>query len=103
MKSYLENSCLCSAVLAILLVIGGVVKSPGLAVEGESFMQVMCSGCDRILKSGRECDMCGRWFQNSCGNVKAQLVDSGKWNSEGCKWENALPARGKPSGRSESN
>jgi hypothetical protein len=31
--------------------------------------------------------MCGRWFDNSCGNVKAQLVDSGKWNCERCKWE----------------
>ena len=24
---------------------------------------------------------------NSCGNVQAQLVDSGKWNCESCKWE----------------
>jgi hypothetical protein len=56
-------------------------------MEGESFMQVMCSGCNRILKSGTQCNMCGRWFQNSCGNVKTELVDSGKWNCERCKWE----------------
>jgi hypothetical protein len=51
-RSYLVNTCLCAAVMAILLVIGGVEKNPGPGVEGESFMQIMCSGCDRSLKSG---------------------------------------------------
>jgi hypothetical protein len=51
-KSYLENSCLFAAVLAVLLVIGGVEQNPGTGVEVESFMQVICSGCERILKSG---------------------------------------------------
>ena len=86
-KSYLANSCLCVAVLAMLLVFGGVEQNPGPSVEVESFMQVMCSGCERILKSGTHCDTCGRWFHNSCGNVKAQLADSGKWNCEMCEWE----------------
>jgi hypothetical protein len=76
-RSYLANSCLCAAVLAILLVVGGMEQNPGPGVEVESFMQVMCSGCERILKSGTRCDTCGRWFHNSCGNVKAQLVESG--------------------------
>jgi hypothetical protein len=40
----------------------GVEQNPGPGVEGESFMQVMCSGCDRILKSGSQNDTCGRWF-----------------------------------------
>ena len=48
------------AVLAVLLVTGGVEQNPGPGVEGESFMQVMCSGCDRSLKSGTQCDTCGR-------------------------------------------
>jgi hypothetical protein len=26
-------------------------------VEGESFMQVNCSACERILKSGAQCDV----------------------------------------------
>jgi len=86
-RSYLANTCLCKEVLAILLVTGGVDQNPGPSVEGESFMQVICSGCERILKSGTQCDMCGHWFHNSCGNVMAQLVDSGKWNCERCKWE----------------
>jgi len=47
----------------------------------------MCSGCERILKSGTRCDTCGRWFHNICGNVEAHLIDSGKWNCEECKWE----------------
>jgi predicted nucleic-acid-binding Zn-ribbon protein len=75
-KSYLENSCLFAADLAILLVIGGVEQNPGPDVEVESFRQVLCSRCERILKSGTQ-----------CGNVKVQLVDSGEWNCERCKWE----------------
>jgi hypothetical protein len=47
----------------------------------------MCSGCDRILKSGTQCDMCGRWFHNSCGNVNAQTADSGKWSRDRCRWD----------------
>jgi hypothetical protein len=50
-------------------------------------MQLICSGCERILKSGTQYDTCGLWFHNSCGNAKAQLADSGKWNCERCKWE----------------
>jgi hypothetical protein len=65
-----------AAVLSILLVIGGVEQNPGPDVEVESFMQFLCSGCERILKSGTQ-----------CGNVKVQLVDSGRWNCERCKWE----------------
>jgi hypothetical protein len=51
-RSYLTNTCLFAAVLAILLVIGGVEQNPGPDVEGQSFMQVNCSACERILKSG---------------------------------------------------
>ena len=86
-RSYLANTCLRAAVLAILLVIGRVEQNPGPGVEDESFMQVNCSACNRILKSGTQCNTCGCWFHNSCGNIKAQLVGSGKWNCERCKWE----------------
>jgi hypothetical protein len=86
-KSYFENSCLFAAVLSVLLSIGGVEQNSGPDVNVESFMQVLCSGCERILKSGTQWDTCGRCFHNSCGNVKAQLVESGKWNCERCKWE----------------
>ena len=37
-RSYLANTCLCAAVLAALLVIGGVEQNPGPGVEDESFM-----------------------------------------------------------------
>ena len=87
MGSFFVSMYLCAAVLAVLLVIGGVEQNPGPGVEGESFLQVTCSGCDRSLKSGTQCDTCRRWFHNGCGNVKAQLVDSRIWNCERCKWE----------------
>jgi hypothetical protein len=78
---------LCTAALTVLLVIGGVEQNLGPGLEAESGLQVLCSGRDRILKSGTQCDMCGRWFHNSCGNVKAQMADSGKWSCERCRWD----------------
>jgi hypothetical protein len=78
---------LCAAVLASLLVIGGVEQNPGRGVEESSIMQVLCSGCDRNLKSGIQCDTCGRWFHDSCGNVKAQVAESGWWICERCRSE----------------
>ena len=36
-RTYLENSCLCALVLAILLVIGGVEQNPGPGVEVELY------------------------------------------------------------------
>jgi len=71
--------------LAVLLVIGGVEKNPGPSVEAEKIMQVVCSGCGRNLKSGAQCDTCGRWFHNSCGNVKAPVEDSGKLICDKCR------------------
>jgi hypothetical protein len=31
--------------------------------------------------------MCGCWFHNGCGNIKAKMADSGKWSSNRCKWD----------------
>jgi hypothetical protein len=39
------------------------------------------------LKSGTQCDTCGQWYHNSCGNVKLQVAESGKWNCAGCRFE----------------
>ena len=66
-----------SAALAMLLVIGGVETNPGPVGESEKIMRVLRSGCDKILKSGTQCDTCGRWFHNSCGNVKIRVAESG--------------------------
>jgi len=73
-----DYDCVCKT-LAVLLVIGGVKKNPGPGVEAEKTMQAACSRCDRNLKSGTQCNMCGHWFHNSCGNIKAQVAESGKW------------------------
>jgi len=48
----LGTTILCATTLAVLLVIGGVEEDPGPDVESEKIMRVLCSGCDRILKSG---------------------------------------------------
>jgi len=75
---------LCAAVLAILLMIGGVELNPGPV---ENIVQVLCSGYDRDLKSGTQCESCGRWYHNSCGNVKFQVAESGIWNCDRCRSE----------------
>jgi hypothetical protein len=46
-------------------------KNPGPCVQAEKIVQVVCSRCVRNLKSGTPCKTCGRWFHNSCGNVKS--------------------------------
>jgi hypothetical protein len=71
--SYIKNLLLCAATLTVLLVIGGLKQNPGTGVEAENCPQILCSGCERNLKSGTQCDMCGRWSHSSCGNVEAQL------------------------------
>jgi hypothetical protein len=80
----MEPMILSAAVIANLLVIGGVELNPGPV---DSIVQVLCSGCDRNLKSGTQCESCGRWYHNSCGNVKFQVAESGKWNCDKCRSE----------------
>ena len=75
---------LCAAVLATLLRIRGVELNPGPV---ENIVQVLCSGCDRNLNSGTQCESCGRWYHNSCGNVKFQVAESGIWNCDRCRAE----------------
>ena len=53
----------------------------------DNVVKVLCSGCDKNLKSGTQCDSCGRWYHNSCGNVKVQVAQSGRWNCERCRSE----------------
>ena len=52
-----------------------------------NIVQVLCSGCDRNLKSGTQCESCGRWYHNSCENVKRQVAESGKWTCDRCRAE----------------
>jgi len=83
----LGTMILSATTLAVLLVIGGVETNPGPGVESEKIMHVLCSRSNRILKSGIQCDTCGHWFHNSCGNVKAHVAESGKWVSDKCRSE----------------
>jgi methionyl-tRNA synthetase len=75
---------LCVAVIATLLVIGGVELNPEPV---DNNVKVLCSGCDKNLKSGSQCDTCGRWYHNSCGNVKGLVAESGRWSCERCRAE----------------
>jgi hypothetical protein len=70
---------LCATTSAVLFVIDGVEKNPGPGVEVEKILQVLCSGCDRNLKSRTQCNTRGCCFHNSYGNVKSKLDESGKW------------------------
>ena len=83
-NNYAVTMNLCATVIAALLVIGGVELNPGPV---DNIMQVLCSGCDRNLKSGTQCDSCGQWYHNSCGNVKIQAAVSGKWICDKCRSE----------------
>jgi hypothetical protein len=83
-KIYVGPMILCAAVLANLLVIGGVELNPGPA---ENIVQILCSGCDRNLKSGIQCELCSQRYHNSCGNIKFQVAESGKWNCDRCRSE----------------
>jgi hypothetical protein len=51
---------LSSMILAVLLVIGGVEQNPGPVVEVEDTVRLLCTGCGRNLKSGTQCELCGR-------------------------------------------
>ena len=51
------------------------------------YVSFFCGGCDRNLKLGTQFGTCGRWFHNSCGNVKAQLAESGKGICDKCRSE----------------
>jgi hypothetical protein len=65
--------------------IGGVEQNPGPAVEVENKIQLGCTGCNRNLRSGIQCEICGGWYHYSCGNVKAQVAAGEKWSCERCK------------------
>jgi hypothetical protein len=71
----------------VLWVIVRVEKNPGHDVEAEKILQVLCSGCDRNLNSGTQCNTCGRWFHNGCCNVKAEVAGRGKWTWNKCRLE----------------
>jgi len=75
---------LCAEVLAALLMIGGLKLNPGRA---ENIVKFLCSVCDRNLKSGTQCESCGRWYHNSGGNAKFQVAESGQWNCDRWRFE----------------
>jgi hypothetical protein len=66
---------LSSMVLAVLLIIGGVEQNPGPVMEVENTGRLLCTGCDKNLKSGIQCELCGCWYHYSCGSVKAEAAE----------------------------
>jgi len=61
-KTLLGAMTLCAEVIATLLVIGGEELNPGPV---DNVVKVLCSGCDKNLMSGTQCDSCGRWYHNN--------------------------------------
>ena len=57
---HLALTVLSSAVLAMLLIIGGVDQNPGPVGEVQNTVRLLCTGCGRNLKSGIQCELCGR-------------------------------------------
>lgn len=67
--------------------IGSMEQNPGPGIDGDSMIQVLCSGCERILKSRNRCETGGHWYNNSSGNVKALAAESGIWKCNKCRSE----------------
>ena len=87
MKSYVRNTInLSCAKILLTSVIGGVEQNPGPVVEVRTPYDVRV-GCGRNLKSGIQCELCGRGYLYSCGSVKTQAAESENWNCEKCRTE----------------
>jgi hypothetical protein len=65
---------LCETTLGVLLVIGGVEKNPGPAVEDEKIMQVCVAGATETLNRKLSVIRVDAGSNNSCGSVKAQVA-----------------------------
>jgi hypothetical protein len=76
--SYIRNMLLCAVALTALLVIGGVEQNPGPGVEVDNTLQVLCSGCERNLKLGTQCDVCV-----DAGSTTAVETSRSKWRTAG--------------------
>ncbi len=85
-ESWRLAAVLSSAVLAMLLVIGGVELNPG--PSSDAVLQphaITCAGCERNLRSGAQCDKCYRWYHYSCGNVKSRFRSNEEWTRGACR------------------
>jgi hypothetical protein len=78
---------LSSMVLAVLLIVGGNEQNPGPVEEVENTMRLICTGCSRNKMSGIQCELCGRWYHYSFGNVKALADERENWNCDKCRTE----------------
>lgn len=84
--SWRMAAAMCSAVLAVLLVIGGVELNPGPGSDALSQPQtITCAGCERNLRSGVQCEKCYSWYHYSCGNVKSRFRGVGDWTCGACR------------------
>ena len=54
-------------------------------MEVENTVRLICTGSNRNLKSGIQCELCGRWYHYSYGNVKALGAERENWNCEKCR------------------
>jgi hypothetical protein len=78
---------LSSRVLASLQMIRGIEQNPCLAEEVENTIRLLCTRCGRNLKSGIQCELCGRLYHYSCGSMKTHAAERENWNCEKCGTE----------------
>ena len=78
---------LSSSNLAVLLIIGGIEQNPGPVIDSVNAIKLSCMGCNRNLRTGIQCELCGHWYHYSCGNVKGVWTQSEKWSCDKCKTE----------------
>jgi hypothetical protein len=71
-------------ILAVLLIIGGIEQNPGPSGEMDSMVSDVCTGCGRHLKSGIQCEMCGKWYHYNCGNGKVHVAVKENWCCDKC-------------------
>jgi hypothetical protein len=68
-------------------IIGGIKQNPGPSGEKDSMASDACTRCGRHLKSGIQCEMCGKWYHNNCGNGKVRVAVKENWCCDKCMKE----------------
>ena len=81
---------LSSLTIAVLLIIGGIEQNPGPSGEMDTTARDVCTGCGRHLKTGIQCEMCGKIYHYNCGNGKVQRAVKVNWCCEECMREKVV-------------
>jgi len=90
----LRLTVLSAMFLALLLITGVIEQNSGPIVEGENTVRILYTVCGRNLKSGIQCELCGRWYHYNCGSVRAQAAERENCNCDKCRTEEVRMLQG---------